>query len=102
MFDLCPPAVVYICFSFLQIAINILNKRNELAFVRCMILIVISYIILVLCANNYVGVAWAITFIPYLIMTDYLLMLLIKYVSTLYTNYQIIITLIYTPYSKLY
>ena len=66
---LCPPVIVYIGFSIIQIIIDIYNGIFNQAFLKFIIMIVFALIINILCDLGYNVIAWFLVFIPIIMMT---------------------------------
>ena len=66
---LCPPVIVYIGFSIIQIIIDIYNGIFNQAFLKFIIMIIFALIINILCDLGYNVIAWFLVFIPIIMMT---------------------------------
>jgi hypothetical protein len=75
MFKLCPPALIYLCFSIIQIIIDILKQHYEEALFKFVIMIVITLMLNILCEQNLIMISWIIVFVPFILMTEMILML---------------------------
>jgi hypothetical protein len=69
MFDICPPALIYIVFSFTQIIIDSFKGLYNLALVKFIIMLVIGFLLNVLCQDGLGIVSWIIVFIPFILMS---------------------------------
>ena len=67
--NLCPPVIVYIGFSIIQIIIDIYNGIFNQAFLKFIIMIIFALIINILCDLGYNVIAWFLVFIPIIMMT---------------------------------
>ena len=63
------PTLVYLMFSVSKILIDIYDKVYEEAFMKLLITILISALLNILCDRGLESVAWMIVFIPFLLMT---------------------------------
>ena len=66
---LCSPTLVYLMFSISKIFIDIYNKVYEEAFMKMLVTILISILLNILCERGLESVAWMIVFIPFLLMS---------------------------------
>ena len=73
---LCPPALIYFLFILTQIIIDMVEFQFHQAFVKIIIMIVITYLLNILCKGGMSGVSWAIVFIPFIFMTVIVALLL--------------------------
>jgi predicted membrane protein len=69
MFDICPPALIYIVFSFTQIIIDSFKGLYNLALVKFIIMLVIGFLLNILCQGGLGVVSWIIVFIPFILMS---------------------------------
>ena len=67
--NICLPTLVYIFFSTTKIIIDIYNKSYDDIFVKMIIIILISTLLNILCDRGYELVAWLIVFIPFMLMS---------------------------------
>jgi ABC-type multidrug transport system fused ATPase/permease subunit len=67
--SICPPALIYIGFSLIQIFIDIYNNSINAAFLKFIFMLVFTLIINILCDLGFVVIAWIIVFIPIIMMT---------------------------------
>ena len=86
---LCPPALIYFLFILTQIIIDMVEFQFHQAFVKIIIMIVITYLLNILCKGGMSGVSWAIVFIPF-IFTSYLTLILIYVFGYNYNNGKLI------------
>lgn len=66
---LCSPTLVYLLFSVSKILIDIYNKVYEEALMKLLVTILISALLNVLCDRGLESVAWMIVFIPFILMS---------------------------------
>ena len=69
MFDLCPPAIIYVIFSLTQIIIDTVHGMYNTVFIKAIIMIMITFLLQILCQNGLNVVSWIIVFIPFIFMT---------------------------------
>ena len=67
--SLCPPTLVYIGFSLIQIIIDLYNGIFNQAILKFVIMIIFTLIINILCDLGYTVIAWILVFIPIIMMT---------------------------------
>jgi len=75
MFKLCAPSIIYLCFSLLQIIINLLKGLFEDATFKFITMIMVTILLNILCQQNLEVVAWIIVFVPFILMTELTIML---------------------------
>lgn len=66
---ICPPALIYICFSLIQVLIDIFKKIYNVALIKFLIMIIFTFMLNILCRFNLGIVSWLIVFIPFIFMT---------------------------------
>ena len=66
---LCPPALVYLGFSLVQIIVDIIKNMYNTAILKFIVMIVFTAILDTLCNNGFTMVAWVIVFVPFILMT---------------------------------
>jgi hypothetical protein len=76
MFNLCAPAIIYLFFSATQIIIDIFKGLYNTAFMKFIVMVMITILLNILCQNGLHIVSWIIVFIPFLLMTVIVSMLL--------------------------
>jgi hypothetical protein len=69
MINLCTPAIIYIIFSLTQIIIDTINGMYNTAFIKTIIMIIITFLLQILCQSGLNVVSWIIVFIPFIFMT---------------------------------
>lgn len=74
--NLCPPALIYLAFSFTQIIIDSTKGFYNTAFMKFIVMIVITILLNILCKGGLGFVSWIIVFIPFIMMTIITSMLL--------------------------
>ena len=90
MINLCPPAIVYLFFSVTQILIDLYKQLYNTAFTKTIVTIMVTSLLNILCIKGFDTVAWVIVFIPFLLMSVIVGMLLYVFgldVSTGNLNY---------------
>ena len=67
--ELCPPTLVYLGFSLIQIVIDIVKNMYNTAILKFIVMIIFTIILNVLCSGGFVIVAWVLVFVPFILMT---------------------------------
>ncbi|NDA89449.1 MAG: hypothetical protein EBY20_00825 [Alphaproteobacteria bacterium] len=76
MFKLCAPALIYAVFSLAQILIDAFKGLYNTAFMKFVVAILVTLLLNGLCAGGLGVVSWIIVFIPFILMTFVVAMLL--------------------------
>jgi hypothetical protein len=76
MIKLCAPAIIYLIFSITQILIDMFKGLYNTAFMKFIIMIMITLLLNILCQSGLGTVSWIIVFIPFILMTVIVSMLL--------------------------
>ena len=76
MVKICPPALIYIIFSLCQILIDIFMRIYNTAIMKTIVSILITFLLNALCSEGLSVVSWIIVFIPFILMTFIVAMLL--------------------------
>jgi hypothetical protein len=74
--DLCAPAIIYLIFSLIQIILDILKGYLNTAFVKIIVMIIITFLLNLLCKGGLSIISWIIVFIPFIFMTVIITLLL--------------------------
>jgi hypothetical protein len=69
MINLCAPAIIYLIFSITQILIDIFKGLNNTAFTKVIVTIMVTLLLNILCEKGLSVVAWLIVFIPFILMS---------------------------------
>lgn len=69
MFDICPPALIYIVFSLTQIIIDMFQGMFNTAFMKLIVATMITILLDALCKRGLDVISWVIVFIPFIFMT---------------------------------
>ena len=67
--SLCPPAVLYLGFSVIQIIIDIFRGQQNSAFLKVIVMIIFTILLNQLCIGGLTIISWFIVFIPFILMT---------------------------------
>ena len=78
--SICSPAIVYLCFSLIQIIVDIYKKQFNTAFFKFWVMIIVTTMLNILCERGMGVVSWLIVFIPLILMTV-LIVILIYFVG---------------------
>ena len=76
MFDLCPPALIYVVFSITQIIIDTFKGLYNTAFFKFIVMCMVTLLLNALCQSGMGVISWIIVFIPFILMTIITSMLL--------------------------
>jgi hypothetical protein len=76
MFNLCAPAIIYLIFSITQILIDTFKGLYNTAFMKVIVTIMVTILLNILCDRGLGVVSWIIVFIPFILMTVIVSMLL--------------------------
>lgn len=69
MIKLCPPALIYLIFSLVQIFLDLVNQQQTVALTKTVVAIIITSLLHLLCLNGLGVISWIIVFIPFMLMT---------------------------------
>lgn len=69
MGKLCTPVIIYIFFSVTQIILDTVNGLFNTALMKIFVMIMISILLQILCQRGLTVVSWIIVFIPFILMT---------------------------------
>lgn len=69
MTTLCGPAILYLIFSMTQILIDTFEGLYNTAFIKFVVMIMLTLLLHILCQSGLTTVAWVIVFIPFIFMT---------------------------------
>jgi glucan phosphoethanolaminetransferase (alkaline phosphatase superfamily) len=69
MLKLCPPAIIYLIFSVTQILIDTFKGLYNTAFVKIIVATMVTLLLNILCERGLGVVSWIIVFIPFILMT---------------------------------
>lgn len=76
MINLCAPAIIYLIFSITQILIDIFKGVYNTAFIKVIVTVMVTLLLNILCEKGLSAVSWVIVFIPFILMTVIVSMLL--------------------------
>lgn len=76
---LCAPALIYLIFNIVNIIFEITNGLMNTALVRVGITLIITYMLNLLCENDMGIVSWIIVFLPFVLMTYIIALLLLAF-----------------------
>jgi len=66
---MCPPALVYLGFSLVQIIVDIIKNMYNTAILKFVVMIIFTAILNVMCSSGFTMAAWVIVFVPFILMT---------------------------------
>ena len=67
--SLCPPAFIYLVFSFTQIIIDMFKGLYNTAFFKFIVMFFFTFLLNVLCKEGLGIISWIIVFIPFMMMS---------------------------------
>ena len=76
MINLCGPAIIYLIFSLTQIIIDLFKGLYNTAFMKTIVMTMVTLLLNILCEKGLSVVSWIIVFIPFIMMTVIVSMLL--------------------------
>jgi hypothetical protein len=76
MINLCAPAIIYLIFSITQILIDTFKGLYNTAFMKVIVTVMVTLLLNILCKRGLSVVSWIIVFIPFILMTVIVSMLL--------------------------
>tara|TARA_B100001287_G_C22650664_1_gene515041 strand:+ start:152 stop:856 length:705 start_codon:yes stop_codon:yes gene_type:complete len=76
---LCPPALIYLIFCIIQIGIDIMKGYNNTALIKVWVTFVFTILLNYLCQSGLGIVSWIIVFVPFILMTVIVAMLLMLF-----------------------
>ena len=76
MINLCGPAIIYSIFSVTQIIIDVFKGLYNTAFMKAIVMVMVTLLLNILCEKGLSVVSWVIVFIPFIMMTMVVSMLL--------------------------
>lgn len=76
MFNLCAPSIIYLIFSMTQIIIDTFKGLYNTAFIKIIVMVMVTLLLNILCERGLGIVSWIIVFIPFLLMTVVVSMIL--------------------------
>jgi len=74
--NLCAPAIIYLIFSVTQILIDTFKGLYNTAFIKVIVTIMVTLLLNILCEQGLSVVSWIIVFIPFILMTVIVSMIL--------------------------
>ena len=69
MIKLCAPAIIYLIFSATQVLIDTYKGLYNTAFMKIIVMIMVTILLNILCIQGLGVVSWIIVFIPFILMT---------------------------------
>ena len=74
--ELCAPAIIYLIFSICQILIDTFKGMYNTALIKFFVTFLITYLLQILCERGLNVISWIIVFIPFILMSVIVTMLL--------------------------
>lgn len=69
MVNICAPALIYVAFSMTQIIIDTFKGMYNTAFLKVIVMIVITILLNALCQGGMSVISWIIVFVPFMFMS---------------------------------
>ena len=66
---ICPPAILYIGFTLIQIIIDLFKQLYNTAFLKFLVMIIFTILLNILCHHGLGIISWFIVFVPFIFMT---------------------------------
>ena len=76
---LCPPALIYLIFAIIQIGVDVMKGYNNTALIKVWVTFIFTILLNYLCQSGLGIVSWIIVFIPFILMTVIVAMLLMLF-----------------------
>jgi hypothetical protein len=67
--NICPPALLYLGFSMIQITIDLFQGDYSTSFLKFIVMIIFTTILNLMCFNGLTKLSWFIVLIPFLLLT---------------------------------
>lgn len=67
--NLCPPALIYLGFSIVQIVLDLLQHSYNQSLSKFVVMIIFTFMLNQLCVQNMSIIAWVLVFLPFIFMT---------------------------------
>jgi glucan phosphoethanolaminetransferase (alkaline phosphatase superfamily) len=69
MVNICAPALIYLAFSTTQVILDTFNGFYNTAFLKFIVMIIITIMLNILCESGMGVISWIIVFIPFIFMS---------------------------------
>ena len=79
MREICPPALIYLIFSVTQVVIDTIKGMYNVAFLKICVALIFTVLLNYLCTLGLGIISWIIVFIPFILMTLIVSMLLLMF-----------------------
>tara|TARA_X000000950_G_C13518789_1_gene498740 strand:- start:66 stop:404 length:339 start_codon:yes stop_codon:yes gene_type:complete len=66
---ICPPALIYLIYSIIQISLDTVNGYYNTAMVKMVVALLFTVLLNYLCSSGLGVISWIIVFIPFILMT---------------------------------
>jgi hypothetical protein len=77
--NICPPALIYLVFSLTQVGIDTVQGMYNIAFVKIWVTMIFTILLNFLCESGLGVISWLIVFLPFMLMTVIVTMLLFMF-----------------------
>jgi hypothetical protein len=74
--ELCAPAIIYLIFSIAQILIDTFKGMYNIALIKAIVMVLITFLLQILCERGLNIISWIIVFIPFILMSVIVTMIL--------------------------
>ncbi len=71
-----PPVLIYLCLSLIQIVLDLMKGMYNTGIMKIVVVIMVSFLLHILCVNDLCVISWIIVFIPFILMSIIISMLL--------------------------
>lgn len=69
MYNICAPALIYLIFSLTQILIDAYKRLYNTVVIKTIVMIMVTLLLNILCEQGLTTISWVIVFIPFILMT---------------------------------
>ena len=76
---ICPPALIYLVYSFIQIVIDTLNGLYNTAFIKLWVSAIFTILLNILCERGLGIISWTIVFLPFILTALLTTILLLEF-----------------------
>ena len=77
--QLCPPALIYVCFALTQIIIDMFKGLYNTSFFKFWVMIIFTMLLNILCNQGLGVISWLMVFVPFISMTTVTAILLVSF-----------------------
>ena len=77
--QICAPALIFLVFSLVQIVIDTIKGMYNMAFIKIWVAMIFTLLLNYLCSQGLGVISWIIVFIPFILMTVIVTLLLVVF-----------------------